>query len=327
MKQTVLRILFLCATLSLLLIGCTITRNPAEPTTLTQQTTVTQATTSTQVTTSTQATTPTQTTAPTETTPLTQATTPTETVAPTQPTTPTQVTNPTANPDDPLLQQYAINAARLDGVKTVAIDPGHQRKGNYTKEPIAPGETRCKAKVASGATGVSTGVDEYVLNLEVSLMLRQELLSRGYQVVMVRTSHDVDISNASRAIFCNNSGADIAIRIHGNSVDNPSVHGALTISTTDENPWVGAVTQESQKLSRLVVDHFCQVTGAKNRGVMLSDEYTGSNWSKIPVTILEMGFLSCPMEDEKMATDAYRQLMVQGIANGIDAYFQQMSDY
>ena len=53
----------------------------------------------------------------------------------------------------------------------------------------------------------------------------------------------------------------------------------------------------------------------------MRDDLTGTNWSKIPVTLIEMGFLSNPAEDKKMQTSAMQKKMVSGIAEGIDAYF------
>ena len=49
---------------------------------------------------------------------------------------------------------------------------------------------------------------------------------------------------------------------------------------------------------------------------------TGINWSTIPVTIVEMGFMTNQNDDLKMADSAFQQTMAEGIANGIDAYFQ-----
>ena len=41
------------------------------------------------------------------------------------------------------------------------------------------------------------------------------------------------------------------------------------------------------------------------------------------MTIIEMGFMSNPEEDQKMAQDDYQELIAAGIANGIDAYFNE----
>ena len=48
---------------------------------------------------------------------------------------------------------------------------------------------------------------------------------------------------------------------------------------------------------------------------------TGINWSSVPVTILEMGFMTNPSDDRNMQDAAFQQRMVQGIADGIDDYF------
>lgn len=70
-----------------------------------------------------------------------------------------------------------------------------------------------KNKVTSGTDGVSTGVPEYKVNLQVALKLRDELLSRGYSVIMTRETNDVSLSNVDRATIANDSGADIMIRL------------------------------------------------------------------------------------------------------------------
>lgn len=202
----------------------------------------------------------------------------------------------------------------------VVIDPGHQRQGDSTKEPNGPGSSTMKARVSGGTSGVATGVPEYVLNLDISLKLKTELENRGYTVYLTRTGHDVNISNMERAQYATSVGADIAVRIHANGAG-PSVSGAETLAPSANNPYVSHLAAASQSLSRCILDAYCLATGFQNRGVIASDTMTGINWSEVPVTIIELGFMSNAAEDRAMQDVAMQNNMVQGIANGIDAYF------
>lgn len=221
-----------------------------------------------------------------------------------------------------ILQRFMERCMTYFNGHIVAIDAGHQRKGNYEKEPLGPGSSEMKAKVSSGTQGKYTGVEEYVVNLDVSLLLRDELESRGYQVVMVRETHDVNISNAERAAIANNSGAEIFIRIHCNGVDNTSVRGALTMAPTVSNPYVGGMASECKRLSQVILDEYCAATGFRNRGIQYVDNMSGINWCKIPVTIVEMGFMSNKEDDQMLVNPAMQVKMAEGIANGVDAYFE-----
>jgi N-acetylmuramoyl-L-alanine amidase len=205
--------------------------------------------------------------------------------------------------------------------RVVVIDPGHQLHANPAKEPNGPGSSVMKAKVSGGTYGPASGVHEYQLNLTVSLMLRTELERRGYRVVMTRTTHDVDLSNVERAKIGNSVHADAVIRIHANGSNDASVHGAYTINMTKNNPWNGNLYTKSRALSEAVLNAFCARTGARKRSIWDTDTMTGINWSTVPVTILEMGYMSNRSEDLAMATAAYQQKMVLGIADGIDDYF------
>lgn len=206
----------------------------------------------------------------------------------------------------------------------VAIDAGHQKKGNYENESIGPGAKEEKAKVSSGTQGRFTGLTEYQLNLDVSKKLKIELEKRGYQIVMIRETNDVNISNRERAQLASDNDADILVRIHANGSENEKVNGILTISPTKENDYVGNMYQACYMLSEHILTQLIKRTGAQNKGITQTDSMSGINWSTIPVTIVEMGYMTNKEEDELMATEAYQNKITLGIADGIDKYFSDV---
>ncbi|MCI5900337.1 MAG: N-acetylmuramoyl-L-alanine amidase [Lachnospiraceae bacterium] len=205
----------------------------------------------------------------------------------------------------------------------VAIDPGHQ--GNWIDmsdtEPIGPGALEMKAKASTGTQGSYTGVPEYQLNLDISLALQTELEARGYKVILTRTDNDTAISNSERALKAYDEGAEIYVRIHANGSDDSNVSGALGMTPSSDNPYVGNLAEESYRLSECVLNAYCEETGFGNLGIQFYDNMTGINWSKIPVTILEMGFMTNESDDTAMQDVEMQKKMVKGIANGIDLYF------
>lgn len=205
----------------------------------------------------------------------------------------------------------------------IGIDPGHQSESvdMSALEPNGPGSSEMKAKCSTGTQGTYSGVPEYELNLEVSLQLRDELEQRGYQVVMTRTDNETAISNMERAQYVAAQGAEIYVRIHANGDDSHTASGALTMSPSQNNPYIPQLFDQSNKLSQCILDSYCAATGFQNLGVQYYDNMTGINWSTVPVTILEMGFMTNQNDDQQMNNAEFQKTMAQGIANGIDSYF------
>ena len=205
----------------------------------------------------------------------------------------------------------------------IAIDPGHQQYGNPDQEPVGPGASATKAKVSSGTSGVASGVPEYQLTLEIGLKLRDELEERGYKVIMSRESNEIDISNSERADIANDADADAFVRIHANGCGDPGRSGAMTICQTSGNVYNGDLYKQSRALADCILDAYVISTGIKYESVWETDSMSGINWSRVPVTIVEMGYMTNSEEDLNMQDSEMQEKMVDGIANGIDAYMVQ----
>ena len=205
--------------------------------------------------------------------------------------------------------------------QTVVIDPGHSAVVAEGTEPLGPGSTENKAADTSGTSGTVSGLAEYELTLSVSQKLRDVLQDRGYTVLMTRESNDVPVSCIERADVANNAEADAFVRIHANGSEDSSVKGAMTICITPDNPFYPELYEQARALSDCIINKLSESAGCENDGVWETDSMSGNNWSQVPATIVEMGYMTNPEEDALMATEDYQNKIVRGIADGIDQYF------
>ena len=218
---------------------------------------------------------------------------------------------------------YNVSAAKVKK-KVICIDAGHQTRANLEKEPIGPGAKTTKFKVTGGTSGLWTKQTEYALALKVAKKLQKILKKRGYKVIMCRTKNDVNISNSERAAIANKANADAFIRIHANGAANKSVNGAMTICQTKKNPYNSDIYSSSKLLSDKVLDGVVAKSGCKKLYVWETDTMSGINWSKVPVTIVEMGYMTNEKEDRALNTSSYQKKMAEGMADGIDACFKAL---
>ena len=205
----------------------------------------------------------------------------------------------------------------------IVIDPGHQLHGDPAPEPIGPGAQETKPRVSDGAQGVVTGVPEYEHNLAVSLLLRDELLARGYRVLLTRGVNEVSLSNAERAEIANERQAAAFVRIHANAADDPEARGIMTICQTQENPYHPELYAQSRSLAEAVLDAMGAALGYEegDRVLWETDGMSGINHALVPTVIVETGYLSNPEEDRLLADPDYRARIAAAIADGLDAWF------
>jgi hypothetical protein len=102
----------------------------------------------------------------------------------------------------------------------------------------------------------------------------------------------------------------------------------MTISQSASNPYPDCALhyERSSLLSHIVLDEFCEQTGIHKLNVREMDDMTGTNWSRVPTTIVEMGFLSNKSDDKLMFSGYFRQEAAIGIANGLDRYFRELEE-
>ncbi|CAG7650357.1 hypothetical protein PAESOLCIP111_06060 [Paenibacillus solanacearum] len=213
--------------------------------------------------------------------------------------------------------EQAARPARL-----IVIDPGHQRKGNNEPEPVGPDTRATKPKVSSGTVGVQTRKPEYALNLEVSVLLKEELMRRGFEVLMTRESHDVDISNKERAELANEAGAALAIRIHADGDASPKTRGFSVLYPSAAASLAGPIAEPSRAAAAEILTGLREATGSKGRGLSARSDLSGFNWSEVPVVLVELGFMTNPEEDTLLSDPDYQQQLASGIAEGIMKYVE-----
>lgn len=208
--------------------------------------------------------------------------------------------------------------------KVVVINAGHQKLQDKDLEPMGPGSLEMKSRVTSGTRGSFTGVYEYELNLAIAVKLEKRLLEEGFLVTMVRTSHEVSLSNKERAELANAAGADLYLSLHANGSRNPQAEGISVLYASSENPFVAQNSEASRILSELLHQEMVLKTGAKPMGTVLRDDMTSLNWSQSPAAIVEVGYMTNEKEDVLLQTEEYQDKLVEGMVEGIKKYFTAM---
>ena len=207
------------------------------------------------------------------------------------------------------------NTKPLSGL-VIGVNAGHQKTPNYTQYPLEPGSTTTSAANKSGTRGRFSRTEEYVITLQISLKLEKLLVENGAQVIMIRRTNDVKLTNIQRSNIMNNAGCDLALNLHCDGSGSPEVSGISTYYRAKGN-WVS----ESAAFARELQKGMLAETGAKNVGIYKSYNYMSLNYSTVPALMIEMGYLSSKVEDPLLNTDEYQMKLAQGLMNGIQSAF------
>lgn len=230
-----------------------------------------------------------------------------------------QSVNNVSNTSNSSADQSANNTQQTNNTnkKIIVIDPGHANRSNLEKEALAPGSSEMKIKDGGGAEGIATKTPEYKVNMQVAVKLKDILESKNYNVIMTKTSDSESLGNVERAEIGNKANADLVVRIHADSSDSTSVKGASMLVPSPINDNTKVIYSKSKQYGTIILNSYCSELGVNNRGVQEHSDMTGFNWSKVPVVLIEMGFLSNPDEDRLLSDLNYESKIANALADGI----------
>ena len=158
----------------------------------------------------------------------------------------------------------------------------------------------------------------------MALKVREYLEEQGDPVVMTRTT-DVDVhspqaTNAQELqARVNKAPKDAAlfISIHCNAFSNPESHGMETYYYNDSG--------RGRRLAKLINEELEKFGGLFNRGVKPANFYVLKH-TAMPSTLLELGFVTNPEEEQLLADEDYQAALAQAIVTGINRYFGRTTD-
>lgn len=215
----------------------------------------------------------------------------------------TTETTPVASPT-PTMIPLAADSPDLSGM-TIVIDPGHQAQKSEKTEKVAEWLNTEKNGSTSGAVGVTTGIAEYELTLDISLKLKNYLEQCGATVILTRETNDVDITNQERAQIAVENSADIFIRIHTDAA-NDSKSSGVKVFVPNSGDYKNSNTTNGDSLGQKVAD----AIGLEFLGTKATDTYTGLNYANtVPSFQISLGLLS-NSDDEAILIDEGNQIKI-----------------
>jgi N-acetylmuramoyl-L-alanine amidase len=124
------------------------------------------------------------------------------------------------------------------------------------------------------------------------------------------------MGNVARARIANRAGADLFLRIHADGSTDRSVHGTHTLVPARRKGWTDDIYGVSRRAGRAVQSALVKRLGSADRGLNERSDITGFNWANVPAILVEVGYLTNPTEDRRLASASYRRKAARGLCEG-----------
>lgn len=159
---------------------------------------------------------------------------------------------------------------------------------------------------------------EKKLNLIVVKMLKERFeQTPGIEVHCTRLE-DTDVSKKKRVAMANKLQADALVSIHCNASE-PGDTASRGVETLYSKRKTGKSQISNQALAQQILDNLSASTGLRNRGVIRREGLYLMHHSKVPTTIVEIGYISNKSDLKFLNSKKGREKVVDGIYNGIMA--------
>lgn len=173
------------------------------------------------------------------------------------------------------------------------------------------------ATAVSGGMSFLDGTPESTVTLRMAQILKEKLLSDGYDVLMIRDADDVQLDNVARTVICNNI-ADCHIALHWDGDGLNYDKGCFYISVPDALKNMEPVAshwQEHDLLgSNLVEGLRANACSIYQNGSMAID-LTQTSYSTIPSVDIELGNAASDH------SDATLDQLGNGLLQGIHSFY------
>ena len=172
-----------------------------------------------------------------------------------------------------------------------------------------------------GAIGIN-GIKEKDINFKVAVKVKNMLKKQGFNVRMTRW-FDKFQPLSVRASYANKHDVDLLVSIHGNSAPKWKAKRTSGIET-----FYYRNSNTSKEAASLVQKHLLEeVRSVMGKRTIKSRGSKGHGFyvlrkSDMPAILVELGFLSHPLEAKRLARDSYQDLLAKGISKGITKYFE-----
>jgi len=212
------------------------------------------------------------------------------------------------------------------GDVVVCVNAGHGTRGGERVKTLSHPDGTGKVTGGSNPNGavesisVSSGMEfhdgteERAVTLKEAIKVRDLLLKRGYSVLMIRETEDVQLDNIARTVLANNY-ALCHIAIHWDSSNNNK--GAFFMSVPDGLKYMSPVAETWQKSEALGA---ALIQGLKGQGVKIFGDgtmdmdLTQTSYSTIASVDIELGDKASDRSDDTL------NRLAQGIADGVDIW-------